>query len=86
MVKPQFEVGRELVGKGGVVRDRAARAQALAQVAGFAQSSCGAAVIGFAASGLAGPKGNLETFVQLAEAGREGEVADVEAAAQEIEP
>ena len=83
MVKPQFEAGRELVGKGGVVRDRAVRAQALAQVAGFAASSCGAAVMGFAASGLAGPKGNLETFVHLAEAGRAGALGDPRAAALE---
>ena len=83
MVKPQFEVGRELVGKGGVVRERAVRAQALAQVAGFAQSGCGAAVMGFAASGLAGPKGNLETFVHLAEAGREGALSDPRVAALE---
>ena len=41
----------------------------------------GAAVLGFASSGLPGPKGNLETFVWLAEAGRPGEVEDLEAAA-----
>jgi 23S rRNA (cytidine1920-2'-O)/16S rRNA (cytidine1409-2'-O)-methyltransferase len=83
MVKPQFEVGRGLVGKGGVVRDRALRADAVAQVAEFAQRDCDASVIGFAASGLAGPKGNLETFVQLAEAGRAGALADPRAAALE---
>jgi 23S rRNA (cytidine1920-2'-O)/16S rRNA (cytidine1409-2'-O)-methyltransferase len=83
MVKPQFEVGRELVGKGGVVRDRALRADALAAVAGFAAAECDTAVLGFAHSGLAGPKGNLETFAHLAEAGREGALRDVAAAARE---
>ena len=84
LVKPQFEVGRERVGKGGVVRDAQARRDALVAVAGAARA-LGAAVLGFAASGLPGPKGNLETFVWLAEGGRGG-VGDVEAAARQVEP
>ena len=69
MVKPQFEVGRERVGKGGVVRDPEVRQEAVESVAEFAQR-IGAAVLGEASSGLAGPKGNLETFLWLAEGGR----------------
>ena len=46
----------------------------------------GAEVLGYASSGLPGPKGNLETFVWLAEAGRDGAVSDLEAAAREVEP
>ena len=79
MVKPQFEVGRGQVGKGGVVRDPALRRSAVAAVA-VCGRSLGCSVMGFAASGLPGPAGNLETFVWLAEAGRAGGVADVEAA------
>jgi len=85
MVKPQFEVGRAAVGKGGVVRDPALRCSALVTVASAAREH-GASVLGFASSGLPGPKGNRETFVWLAEAGRDGEVADLEAAAREVEP
>jgi 23S rRNA (cytidine1920-2'-O)/16S rRNA (cytidine1409-2'-O)-methyltransferase len=85
MVKPQFEVGRERVGKGGVVHDAAARREALVSVAAAAQA-LGAAVLGFASSGLPGPKGNRETFLWLAEPGREGAVADLEAAACLVEP
>ena len=85
MVKPQFEVGREKVGKGGVVRSAADRRAALVSVAGWAASE-GHAVLGFAASGLAGPAGNLETFVHLAEGGRSGAVGDIDAAALEVEP
>jgi 23S rRNA (cytidine1920-2'-O)/16S rRNA (cytidine1409-2'-O)-methyltransferase len=85
MVKPQFEVGRERVGKGGVVRDAAVRREALVAVAASAQA-LGAAVLGFASSGLPGPKGNRETFLRLAEGAREGAVADVEAAARAVEP
>ena len=84
MIKPQFEVGRAGVGKGGVVRDAELRRGALVAV-GRAAQALGAAVLGYASSGLPGPKGNLETFVWLAEAGRAA-VPDLEAAAREVEP
>ncbi|MFZ1997139.1 MAG: TlyA family RNA methyltransferase [Solirubrobacteraceae bacterium] len=84
MIKPQFEVGRAGVGKGGVVRDPELRRGALVAV-GRAAQQLGAAVLGFASSGLPGPKGNRETFAWLAEAGRDG-VADLEGAAREVEP
>ena len=84
LVKPQFEVGPTQVGKGGVVRDAAARRQALIDV-GRAAAGLGAAVLGYASSGLPGPKGNLETFVWLAERSRGG-LADLDAAAAEVEP
>ena len=86
LVKPQFEVGRERVGKGGVVRDAAGRRVALVAVATHARDELGAVVLGFASSGLPGPKGNRETFLWLAEAGRPEAVADVHAAAAEAEP
>ncbi|MEA2270636.1 MAG: rRNA (cytidine1920-2-O)/16S rRNA (cytidine1409-2-O)-methyltransferase [Solirubrobacteraceae bacterium] len=84
MIKPQFEVGRGLVGKGGVVREPGDRRDALVAVA-RAATATGAAVMGFASSDLPGPKGNRETFVWLAEAGREGAVADLETAAAAVE-
>ncbi|MGI9183969.1 MAG: TlyA family RNA methyltransferase [Solirubrobacteraceae bacterium] len=84
LVKPQFEVGRSRVGKGGVVRDPQLRRQALVD-AGQAAVELGASVLGYASSGLPGPKGNLESFVWLAE-GRRGSVADLAAAAREVEP
>jgi 23S rRNA (cytidine1920-2'-O)/16S rRNA (cytidine1409-2'-O)-methyltransferase len=85
LVKPQFEVGREHVGKGGVVRDPAARRRALID-AGQAGQDLGATVLGYASSGLPGPKGNLETFVWLAESGREGALSDLDAGARAVEP
>lgn len=85
MVKPQFEVGRDRVGKGGVVRDPALRREALVSVASVARE-LGATVLGFASSGLPGPKGNRESFAWLAETGRPGGVEDLDAAAQEVEP
>jgi len=73
MVKPQFEVGRDRIGKNGVVRDAHDRRDAVLAVA----QGAGTAVLGFAPSGLPGPKGNRETFVWLAEAGREGAIDDL---------
>jgi 23S rRNA (cytidine1920-2'-O)/16S rRNA (cytidine1409-2'-O)-methyltransferase len=87
MIKPQFEVGRQRLGKGGVVREAADRRWALSEVARSAREA-GAAVLGFASSGLPGPKGNQETFVWLGEAGRPGALdeAGIVAAALEAEP
>jgi 23S rRNA (cytidine1920-2'-O)/16S rRNA (cytidine1409-2'-O)-methyltransferase len=75
LVKPQFEVGRARVGKGGVVREPTARRAALLSV-GEAALAIGASVLGYHSSGLPGPKGNRETFVHLAEPAREAGAAD----------
>lgn len=85
LVKPQFEVGRERVGKGGVVRSADDRRAALMHVGEWAQEQ-GHAVLGYASSGLPGPAGNLETFIWLAEGGRAGALGDIDAAAREVEP
>ncbi len=82
MVKPQFELGRERVRK-GVVRDAADRREAILSVA-RAAAELGLPVRGFAASGLSGPKGNLETFVWCGGAGESP--MDLEAAIREVEP
>ncbi len=84
LIKPQFEVGRAAVGKGGVVRDPHLRRGALVSV-GQAATALGAAVLGYVSSGLPGPKGNLESFIALAERDRGG-VPDLDAAAREAEP
>ena len=86
MVKPQFEAGREHVGKGGVVRDAGARRATLVGVGQVAAAELGASVLGFASSGLPGPSGNRETFVWLAEPERPGGRGRLEAAAREVEP
>jgi 23S rRNA (cytidine1920-2'-O)/16S rRNA (cytidine1409-2'-O)-methyltransferase len=86
MVKPQFEAGRERVGKGGVVRSADDRRDALVRVGEFARDELGLAVLGYAASGLPGPAGNRESFVWLAEAGREGALQDLDGAARRAEP
>ena len=73
MVKPQFEVGRERLGSGGVVRDPALRAAAVGDVAEVA-SAHGLRVHGVTASPLPGPSGNVEYFLWL----RRGEASGPE--------
>ncbi|MEU5880446.1 TlyA family RNA methyltransferase [Spirillospora sp. NPDC047279] len=64
MVKPQFEVGKERVGAGGVVRDPELRAEAVRDVAAHART-LGLGVRGVTASPLPGPSGNVEYFLWL---------------------
>src|SRR6266540_2607268 len=64
MVKPQFEVGRERVGVGGVVREPALRAEAVLTVARAAQA-LGWGTAGLTPSPLPGPAGNVEYFLWL---------------------
>ena len=68
MVKPQFEVGRQRVGSGGVVRDPEARQDAVRGVVDVIEAE-GGRILGTADSGLPGPKGNRETFVLAADGG-----------------
>ena len=64
LVKPQFEVGRERLGAGGVVRDPALRADAVANVAAAA-ARLGWSMQGVTSSRLPGPSGNVEFFLWL---------------------
>jgi len=64
LVKPQFEVGRADVGKGGIVRDEAARARALAEVAAAA-AALGYTVVADTVSPITGGKGNVEFLLHL---------------------
>lgn len=64
MVKPQFEVGKERLGAGGVVRSAQLRAEATEDIARFAQG-LGLSLIDVVASPLPGPSGNVEYFLWL---------------------
>ena len=81
MVKPQFEVGKDRVGKGGVVRDPALRAEAVQAVAAAAAAR-GWGAVAVTTSPLPGPSGNVEFFLLLrqgeAEIGAEEIRAEVE--------
>jgi 23S rRNA (cytidine1920-2'-O)/16S rRNA (cytidine1409-2'-O)-methyltransferase len=82
LVKPQFELEKERVGKGGVVRDAEDRREAIRRVAEAARAE-GLVIRGVASSYLPGPKGNRETFVWAAGSGDE---IDLDAAIERVEP
>ncbi len=64
LIKPQFEVGRGEVGKGGVVREAALHKKVIERISDFSQG-LGLRVLGVAESPLLGPKGNKEFFIYL---------------------
>ncbi len=63
LVKPQFEVGREMVGKGGIVRSEAARTAALKAVADFLAAQPGWSVVEEIESPIMGQSGNIEYLI-----------------------
>lgn len=82
MVKPQFEVGRERLGSGGVVRSPQLRAEAVRTVAGQA-AALGLGALGVTASPLPGPSGNVEYFLWLRAGADDLDPAEVERAVAE---
>lgn len=80
LVKPQFEVGRERVGPGGVVRDPGAWRDAVAEVA-RAGEALGLCPVGVTVSPLPGPAGNVEFFLHLS--GRAASAPGLEEALEE---
>ncbi|MFE7117475.1 TlyA family RNA methyltransferase [Streptomyces sp. NPDC057654] len=82
MVKPQFEVGKERLGSGGVVRSAKLRAEAVRAV-GERAAALGLGVLGVTASPLPGPSGNVEYFLWLRAGAPELDPADVDRAVAE---
>lgn len=84
LVKPQFEVGKGMVGKGGVVRDAAHHRGVISRVARFAVLHSWH-VRGVTASPLKGPKGNREFFLHLTKTGRTVPELDQQIAAAAVD-
>jgi len=82
MVKPQFEVGKERLGAGGVVRESGLRAEAVSTIADSAWSH-GWGVVGVTASPLPGPAGNVEYFIWLSPAAPALRAEDLDRAVEE---
>jgi len=78
LVKPQFEAGRDKVGKGGVVKDPAVHREVLERVLGGAAGD-GWGIRALSFSPLAGPRGNLEFWVHLSREGGGLEIAMINA-------
>ena len=68
LIKPQFEAGRELVGKGGVVKSAQTHVQAIAAVAQAAEAA-GLLQRNLTFSPVTGPAGNIEYLIHLANCG-----------------
>ena len=64
LIKPQFEAGREKVGKKGVVRDQAVHLEVIGKILAFA-GELGFSVLHLSFSPIKGPEGNIEYLVHL---------------------
>ena len=82
LVKPQFEVGKERLGSGGVVRDTSLHAWAMRKVADCAAAN-GLSVAGAAPSPLPGPAGNVEYFLYMRAGDADSSCANVDAAIEQ---
>ena len=82
LVKPQFEVGKERLGSGGVVRDTSLHAWAMRKVADCAAAG-GLSVVGAAPSPLPGPAGNVEYFLYMRAGDADSSCANVDAAIEQ---
>ncbi len=71
LIKPQFELTPEKVGKGGVVREEAYRQEAVDKVAAFAREELGLSLTGVVPSKVKGPKGNQEYLAVFSLTGEE---------------
>ena len=82
LIKPQFEAGREKVGKHGVVRDPAVHIEVIERVLDTAQN-IGVAAIGLTFSPIKGPEGNIEYLARLKKNASEAAAIDIKAVVDE---
>jgi 23S rRNA (cytidine1920-2'-O)/16S rRNA (cytidine1409-2'-O)-methyltransferase len=78
LIKPQFEAGRELVGKKGVVRDAAVHEQVIRTVLDF-MPSIGFSVQGLDYSPITGPEGNIEFLLYMRKSDKDSVEPDISA-------
>jgi 23S rRNA (cytidine1920-2'-O)/16S rRNA (cytidine1409-2'-O)-methyltransferase len=77
LIKPQFEAGKEKVGKKGVVRDRAVHEEVIENVTEMT-AGLGFAILGLAYSPIRGPEGNIEYLMYIEKPGEEGPTGGIE--------
>lgn len=65
LIKPQFEAGREKVGKKGVVRDKNVHKEVIEKIIGFCVNEMNLKILGLSYSPIKGPEGNIEYLVYL---------------------
>ena len=76
LIKPQFEAGREKVGKKGVVREKSTHIEVIRKVIDYAMS-IGFAVLNLEFSPIRGPEGNIEYLVHLEKCGKTDRISDI---------
>ena len=76
LIKPQFEAGREKVGKKGVVREPRTHVEVISKVIRYAMS-IGFAVLNLEFSPIKGPEGNIEYLIQLEKCGETDRISDM---------
>lgn len=86
LIKPQFEAGREKVGKKGVVREKSVHLEVIEMVMGYAES-IGFGILGLEFSPIKGPEGNIEylMYIQKNLQAEEGQETDVPSAETVVE-
>ncbi len=82
LIKPQFEAGREKVGKKGVVREKSTHLEVIRMVASYAES-IGFTLLGLDYSPVKGPEGNIEYLLYLQKGRKDGTVLEIAAAVVE---
>lgn len=82
LIKPQFEAGKEKVGKKGVVRDKSVHCEVIEKIYNFA-IECGFAVKGLDFSPIKGPEGNIEYLIYLKKDCKENAETDINAVVSE---
>lgn len=75
LIKPQFEAGREKVGKKGVVRDKRTHIEVIAMVIQYALS-IGFSILNLEFSPIKGPEGNIEYLIHLEKCGEDARIAE----------
>lgn len=84
LIKPQFEAGREKVGKKGVVRDQAVHQEVIEKIRQFSLEN-GFSVLGLTFSPVKGPEGNIEYLIYLERSGSPSQASDVPTAREVVE-
>lgn len=77
LIKPQFEAGREKVGKKGVVRDKNVHHEVIENITSYCVSQVGLFILGLSFSPIKGPEGNIEYLVYLSKEDSDAKITDI---------
>ncbi|MFZ5353550.1 MAG: TlyA family RNA methyltransferase [Bacillota bacterium] len=78
LIKPQFEAGREKVGKKGVVRDKEVHIEVIRAIVDFCENKVPFGILGLTYSPVRGPEGNIEYLLYLGKSEKEGTISDIQ--------